>query len=343
MSWLSRFNSKKSSKKIISIQVEPHQSRKSKKNDVLSKSDKHKDTKVACSEESLGLESTKSNFPAASHKSEPADWAEWMKSTGIVTAVYVEPNVEEYEYGIFTFHFPSLRTEHSKDVTVEAVAAHIIELQILTKYDEALQFCRSISGDSSTITASAIVDEAKGARKYTRVICKRYIKAVYDQQIEGILANPNTSAGESNSSSSEGISISNTSRRGKDAWALGNTAHTVQRKYSRADSSQNESSGYSKRTILRKMSSHNNRDTVLKRIVSRVASRVISRQSSSGVSERVSERPHTPAARRSSAVTLGIAKRIRDKECTGPNEDELTPDQKKQVEDFLKKNGYDEY
>jgi hypothetical protein len=56
------------------------------------------------------------------------------------------PIVEEHEYGSFAFHFPSLRTDPSKGVTIDAVAAQMVDLQILGKQEEALLICRSIAG-----------------------------------------------------------------------------------------------------------------------------------------------------------------------------------------------------
>jgi hypothetical protein len=326
MSWLSRFNTKKTTKRPVTIIVEPQHKRKTRKSGPQHKPEKQGDNKVACNGDIV-----QSNSNGGSRNSDPRDFADWMKSTGIVTAVYEEPNVEEYEYGIFTFNFPLLRTDPSEGVTIDVVAAHMVELQILGKKEEALLFCRSIAGDNSTtITASEIVGEAKGSRKYNRIVCKRYIKAVYNQQIEGILSKPTEDVSDVPSPLEPVSRISSVK-----AWALGNTATGLQRKYSRADSGQPGD----RRASVRRLSSHSNRDTILNRIVSRVSSRAFSRQYSNSVSER----SQTPAAKKSSAVTLGIAKRIREKETAGTDDDELTPEQKKQVEDFLKSNGYDEF
>ena len=352
--WLNSFGGKnKATKQPITIQVSSKLSLKSKAaNDGSMKRKKTKKgagskPKISPSTDSDSNFLNSSSPPNSSQGSEetkcssplkdPSNFGDWIKSAGIVSAVYVEPEVEDYEYGIFTFHFNSLYPSGNTcgGIPVPVVAKHMMDLQIFIKEEESLRFCKALAGEDSDLVTSAVVvteakNEGKDAKKYYRLMCKRYVKAVYEQEIEDILAR----------SPSQSPQVCAPSRRPHDAWALGNTACTVQRKYSHIDQDSPEPSrAYSRQ-------SSTTRDKVLHRIVSRVVSRVYSRQFSgqpTAVEEFTAPPAANPARRKSSVVTLKETAMMGKGRGKNSSDDELSIEQRKQVEDFLRDNGYDEY
>lgn len=352
-SWLQRFNGKKPAKRPVTIHVEaktPQKPRRSQGKQSSPKKKKLNPSEKVCptsdefenSPESLGVESKENVEPSRVHNI--AEWADWMKSNEIVTEVYVEPEVEEYEYGIFNFHFNSLRSVSSRSdgVSLDAVAKHMTDMKIFPKEDDARVFCRGLAGeDSHCITAAQVTEECVGRRKYSRVICKRYVKAVYNREIEDILTPSQKGSPSSVARSPSGGSKyrKKESMGGMDdsakGFALGNTPNTLQRRYSRADSNSDPTARGGGRRYSRQGSTTRNK--VLSRIVSRVASRIYSRSPS------VDENIVRPQPRKA-AVTLARAKKVRQQQNSSPEEDDqLTESQRRQVEDFLKENGYDEY
>ncbi|CAE7838222.1 unnamed protein product, partial [Symbiodinium microadriaticum] len=166
------------------------------------------------------------------------------------------------------------------------------------------------------------------AKKYTRTMCKRYVKAVYSQEIADILTKPVEDT-------SHGSSVSH--NRPQASWTVRNAPKTMQRESSHSD----QRTPRLQRVYSRQMS--RSRDKVLHRMASRAASRLFGRQDSRLSSREVDDVACSPARSGSSMVFFKDAAVVRKAMENGANEDELTMEQRRQVEDFLRDNGYDEY